>query len=223
MAVRNDFAPGEVLAAADLNDSLNAKANLASPTFTGTPAAPTAASGTNTTQLATTAFVQGAGGLVHINTTSFSAVSSVSLNNVFSSTYTNYKIVIDQLSASTFSSLLWRLRVGGADNTVAVYTILGLVTTENFQGLFRILAQTSFNIGDINTGFNYGMSIELQAPQLAQNTNATVNTTGRNSLVATSVTAGLIHYASTAFDGLTLFPSSGTITGTIRVYGYKNS
>lgn len=34
------------------------KANLASPTFTGTPAAPTAAQGTNTTQLATTAYVQ---------------------------------------------------------------------------------------------------------------------------------------------------------------------
>lgn len=35
------------------------KAELASPTFTGTPAAPTATTGTNTTQLATTAFVQG--------------------------------------------------------------------------------------------------------------------------------------------------------------------
>ncbi len=33
------------------------KANLASPTFTGTPAAPTAAVNTNTTQIATTAFV----------------------------------------------------------------------------------------------------------------------------------------------------------------------
>ena len=37
---------------------LAAKAALASPTFTGTPAAPTAAQGTNTTQLATTAYVQ---------------------------------------------------------------------------------------------------------------------------------------------------------------------
>jgi hypothetical protein len=34
------------------------KADIANPTFTGVPAAPTAASGTNTTQLATTAFVQ---------------------------------------------------------------------------------------------------------------------------------------------------------------------
>lgn len=36
------------------------KAPIASPTFTGTPAAPTASAGTNTTQLATTAFVTGA-------------------------------------------------------------------------------------------------------------------------------------------------------------------
>lgn len=37
--------------------TLAAKAGLASPTFTGTPAAPTAAQGTNTTQIATTEFV----------------------------------------------------------------------------------------------------------------------------------------------------------------------
>lgn len=42
--------------------ALNLKANLASPALTGTPTAPTAADGTSTTQLATTAFVQGAVG-----------------------------------------------------------------------------------------------------------------------------------------------------------------
>jgi hypothetical protein len=41
--------------------ALNLKANLASPTFTGTPAAPTAAADTNTTQVATTAYVIGQG------------------------------------------------------------------------------------------------------------------------------------------------------------------
>ena len=44
----------------NLQTTLNAKAPLSSPTFTGTPAAPTAAGGTNTTQVATTAFVQAA-------------------------------------------------------------------------------------------------------------------------------------------------------------------
>ncbi len=41
----------------NLTTDLSAKAPLASPTFTGTPAAPTAAAATNTTQVATTAFV----------------------------------------------------------------------------------------------------------------------------------------------------------------------
>lgn len=40
-----------------LSSSLSAKAPIASPTFTGTPSAPTAVAGTNTTQLATTEFV----------------------------------------------------------------------------------------------------------------------------------------------------------------------
>lgn len=43
----------------DLNTALGIKAPFASPTFTGTPAAPTAAGATSTTQIATTAFVGG--------------------------------------------------------------------------------------------------------------------------------------------------------------------
>ena len=46
------------------------KANIASPTFTGTPAAPTASVGTNTTQLATTAFV-----LANAGSTTYTAIS----------------------------------------------------------------------------------------------------------------------------------------------------
>ncbi len=64
--VKGDIGLGNVDNTSDSNKpvstatqtALNAKANLASPTFTGTPAAPTASAGTNTTQLATTAFVQ---------------------------------------------------------------------------------------------------------------------------------------------------------------------
>ena len=43
-----------------ITNALDDKADLASPTFTGIPTAPTAASGTNTTQIATTAFVNAA-------------------------------------------------------------------------------------------------------------------------------------------------------------------
>ena len=58
---------GKIVKGTEIDDEFNAiasaissKADTASPTFTGTPAAPTAASGTNTTQLATTAFVTAA-------------------------------------------------------------------------------------------------------------------------------------------------------------------
>ena len=42
----------------EVDGLLDDKADLASPTFTGTPSAPTATAGTNTTQIATTAFVK---------------------------------------------------------------------------------------------------------------------------------------------------------------------
>lgn len=53
------------------------KANLVSPTFTGTPLAPTAAAGTNTTQLATTAFVMTAA--INQTTTSTGTVNDFAL------------------------------------------------------------------------------------------------------------------------------------------------
>jgi hypothetical protein len=56
--------PNKIVKGTEINDefdsiqtAVNSKANSSSPTFTGTPAAPTATLGTNTTQVATTAFV----------------------------------------------------------------------------------------------------------------------------------------------------------------------
>lgn len=56
--------PAKIVKGTEIDDELTAisgaiasKADIASPTFTGTPAAPTASAGTSTTQLATTAFV----------------------------------------------------------------------------------------------------------------------------------------------------------------------
>jgi hypothetical protein len=49
---------GTLSSQSDLNTALGLKAPLASPSLTGTPTAPTASAGTNTTQIATTAFVR---------------------------------------------------------------------------------------------------------------------------------------------------------------------
>ena len=59
-----DSDANKVISGADFNTefttvqtAINSKADVASETFTGTPLAPTAAASTNTTQIATTAFV----------------------------------------------------------------------------------------------------------------------------------------------------------------------
>ena len=61
----SDSDAGKVISGADFNSefttiqtAINSKADIASETLTGTPLAPTASTGTNTTQIATTAFVQ---------------------------------------------------------------------------------------------------------------------------------------------------------------------
>jgi hypothetical protein len=76
---------GKIVKGTEIDSEFNAiasavssKADTASPTFTGTPAAPTATAGSNTTQLATTAFVTAAlqavypVGSIYINATSSS-------------------------------------------------------------------------------------------------------------------------------------------------------
>ena len=81
-----DASAAKVISGADFNTefttvqtAVNSKANTASPTLTGTPLAPTAAVSTNTTQLATTAFVQAATTAAIINTLVY-PVGSIYMN-----------------------------------------------------------------------------------------------------------------------------------------------
>ncbi len=80
----------QVATTAFVTTANNLKANIASPLFTGIPAAPTAAATTNTTQLATTAFVATANSLKE-NILSFTPPlvrnsNTISINNASSST-----------------------------------------------------------------------------------------------------------------------------------------
>lgn len=86
---------GKIVKGTELDNEFNAiasavssKADTASPTFTGTPAAPTAAGGSNTTQIATTAFVTaavttatGALGTMSTQNASSVAVTGGTINN----------------------------------------------------------------------------------------------------------------------------------------------
>ena len=82
------------------------KANLASPTFTGTPTAPTATAGTNTTQIATTAFVLANGTTTYATeaqllagTSTAAAINPLLLRTAMSNAgYTTYSSLIGNYS-----------------------------------------------------------------------------------------------------------------------------
>jgi hypothetical protein len=66
-----------------LQVAINTKADLASPALTGVPTAPTASSGTNTTQLATTSFVTTALQALHPIGSIYSSTSSTNPGTLF--------------------------------------------------------------------------------------------------------------------------------------------
>ncbi len=89
-----------------IQTQLDAKAPIASPTFTGTPAAPTATAGTATTQLATTAFAMAAIAGVNAQTPltlGFDAGTSVALSVGLHTVCTNAAAVTATLPAAPTS------------------------------------------------------------------------------------------------------------------------
>ena len=80
--------------------AITSKANSASPVLTGTPLAPTASAGTNTTQVATTAFVATA--VDNINTLSAFTLEEVGTELIFKY---NGTAVAKLTSAGAFSAI----------------------------------------------------------------------------------------------------------------------
>lgn len=91
-------------------DALALKAPLASPPLTGTPTAPTASAGTNTTQLATTAFVQGEKasptltGTTTVDNLTFSGVLRRILGDFTNATHSN-RVLFQSSTANSTSTV----------------------------------------------------------------------------------------------------------------------
>ena len=87
-------------------------------------------------------------GLTLISTTSFSGVSSLSLPaNTFSSSYTNYRLIINQSSASGNTGLKLRLRSASTDDSGGNYAYAGIYTRSDSATIASYrdaIGQTSF-------------------------------------------------------------------------------
>lgn len=153
----------------------------------------------------------------------FTAVNSISLNGCFTSTYQNYQIVYTQVQSAQIAAYI-RLRASGTDVSGSVYwyganvapASGGTPTNNNASG---VNAWDPYGGGTIADFHIINMSNPFQSVVKMITFNGSV-TNG----TSTYGIAGSGHLSSTSScDGLTLYTGSGTTTGTIRVYGYRNS
>jgi hypothetical protein len=161
-------------------------------------------------------------GISLINTTTLSAVSSQSINDVFSATYSNYLIHIQVTGSTTATDVNFRLRVASVDNSSANYSRSSLFQSSTTISGQRVTAQTQWAgiVGAISTDRQYG-DLTVFNPFATQFTGAIANTFD---LPSGNINQSRRTYGTTvttSYTGFTIYPTTGTITGTVSVYGYK--
>jgi hypothetical protein len=163
----------------------------------------------------------GTGSANTLGTVSFSGVSSLSLNDVFSSAYDTY-VIRGSYVGSADSGCDIRLRVSGADNSAANYERQLMNVSNASTSFTRITGQTAYtNALSHTTTYNGVNIVEFHRPF---NTSPTLaifmgNTEG-GATDTRAVNQFMKHTASTSFTGFSVLVSSGTITGSLSVYGY---
>ena len=153
---------------------------------------------------------------------SFTGVNTISLNGVFSSSFENYLLVVSA-SGSTDNNALIRFRSAGADNTSASYGHQRLIVDGSTVSGSRSTGQSNSVWGNISTsgiGINHiliGSPFDSGKPTFGR------SATNSPYLGVFIQDSAFTFASNTSFDGFTLYNTSGTITGTIRVYGYRNA
>lgn len=150
-----------------------------------------------------------------------SAATAVSINGCFTTEYDWYEIVLS-LTTSGSANISATLRLAGTDASTSYDRQIqrGLNATNTVA---QSLNQTSWVLNaSAVTGLHVG-KMRLFGPAIAAATTGLLEYgTTANPMTSTDgaiYNSMLLHRTTTAYDGVTLTPSAGTITGAIRVYG----
>ena len=161
-------------------------------------------------------------GLVLINTTSFSGVTSVSLAaDSFTTTYTHYKIIFNLDSCTAGMIMTSRMRLAGTDANASQYQQMS--TGANTSGTdlnIGQLNQTSWSISSFGN-LAQSFSLEIANPKLAQYTSVNGFFAIDNNSVYAGRTLHLVHANATAYDSMSFIASTGNIAGSYSVYGFN--
>ena len=165
-----------------------------------------------------------ASGLTLINRSTFSAVATKQVTGCFTSTYENYLVLFKLNTNTADASLKLRFSVSGTDDSGAnyFYAAPGIRPTGATSTPLQSSAATSADVGRANNSSTQSQNIQMTifSPQLAKYTGFTGASYIDDSTAGIGIAGGGAYGQSTQFDGITFFPTSGNMTGTIAVYGY---
>lgn len=145
---------------------------------------------------------------------SFSSVSSVSINNCFSSLYDNYRIVSWVQASSGTPNLFLRYRSAGIDRSATNYNYSqNYGSAANSATSANTILHASLS-ATINNVVWDSVSPFLPVPTCGTGLNM-------RSLSPLMIMMGHILYADQSNDGFTYYTDTGTLSGNISIYGYK--
>jgi hypothetical protein len=176
-------------------------------------------------QIVPTSIARGASGSASVNAggaVTFTGTESISLNGVFSSAFDNYRFQL-QVSAISANPLLnIRFRDGSGDLSSALYSyrVENGSSLGGAAGITGARTQTLGLITGDTLGEAFAGSYDVVNPNLALKTMMIGVGTVQ---VGNNMPSANAFNATTQLTGLSILSSSGTITGTIRIYGYRNS
>jgi hypothetical protein len=155
---------------------------------------------------------------------SFTTVSSIALDNVFTSAYQNYKIEFNLTTISANASVSSRIRIGGVD-TSSSYAFQGIRSFAGSVDAFpRSTGTTQFDMtGTIGSGQDMYLLMDIARPATTNVKHFNVqNFFFDSGGVYEKIVLGGYQLATTSHDGIRFF-STANMTGTVRVYGLRNS
>ncbi len=165
----------------------------------------------------------GSGSISSSGAVIFTSASTISLNDVFSATYDNYKIILTCIGSAA-GDVNFRVRVAGADNSASNYVYGGMErisTGTNTTGLAST-GTTSWPLLRYDTGSRGGVSqIDIFKPFQTIETSMIFGSVGEN---VTNQEYSWINgqlSVTTSYTGFSLIATVGNITGEVSVYGYR--
>jgi hypothetical protein len=152
--------------------------------------------------------------------TTFSAVANTgtTFDSVFTSTYRNYKVIIDSLSPSANSVLYWKHRYGAVSQS-ASYN--GAAVQLYFNGAYANLTAngaTQASLISQTTGYD-GNAVDITVYNAGNGTTYMPITFNTNNMDGGGGSGAMSTIVARSYDGFQLSASTGTITGAVTIYG----